>query len=168
MIAAPLGDGAWLDHLVRRLAGKQLKPEEGNEFGGGEPPLLMPMAKNTTDGVIRSYVDEGGIWHSFTPVVLPGHDDHKPEKTRALIERALRQSGIDQACDFEWSAHSRFAKSYSAHKYDKEKRPQGYLRPAYLNGLTAVHLMVRFKHEVPGPLVIGAGRHCGFGLMARA
>jgi CRISPR-associated protein Csb2 len=33
---------------------------------------------------------------------------------------------------------------------------------------TAVHLTLRFNDnlQVPGPLAIGAGRHCGFGLMA--
>ena len=168
MIAAPAGDEAWLDHLVRRLAGEQLKPLRGDEFAGPEPPLLVPMPRQARDGVVRCYTDPANVWHSFTPVILPGHDDHKPEKTRALIERALRQSGIEQACEFEWSAFSRFAKSYSAHKYDKQKQAQGYIRPGYLNSLTAVHLSLRFKEgiEVPGPLVIGAGRHCGLGLMA--
>jgi hypothetical protein len=27
--------------------------------------------------------------------------------------------GIDQPCEFEWSAFSRFPKSLSAHKYDR-------------------------------------------------
>jgi CRISPR-associated protein Csb2 len=105
------------------------------------------------------------VWHSFTPIILPGHDDHKPEKTRALIERALLQSGIDQPCEFEWSPFSRFPKSYSAHKYGKEKQPQGYYRPDYLQSQTAVHLTLRFKNnvQVPGPIFIGAGRHCGLG-----
>jgi CRISPR-associated protein Csb2 len=168
MVAAPVGDTAWLDHLVRRLAGEQLKPLHGDEFAGCEPPLLVPMGRRVRDGVVRCYSEPASVWHSFTPVILPGHDDHRPQKTQALIERALLQSGIDQACEFEWSAFSRFAKSYSAHKYDERQRPQGYFRPSYLNGLTAVHLTLRFKEgvEVPGPLVIGAGRHCGFGLMA--
>lgn len=168
MIAAPVGDDAWLDHVVRRLAGEQLKPLRGDEFAGCEAPLLVPMPRQARDGVVRCYTEPANIWHSFTPVILPGHDDHKPEKTRTLIERALRQSGIDQACEFEWSAFSRFAKSYSAHKYDGQKRPQGYVRPSYLNGLTAVHLTLQFKEnlQMPGPLVIGAGRHCGFGFMA--
>lgn len=168
MIAAPVGDDSWLDHLARRLAGQQLEPERPDEFAGAEPPLLIPMPRHARDGVLRSYVDPANVWYSFTPVILPGHDDHKPEKTRALIERALRQSGIEQACEFEWSAFSRFAKSYSAHKYDAQKQPQGYFRPSYLNGLTAVHLTLHFKEQVrvPGPLVVGAGRHCGFGLMA--
>ena len=35
-------------------------------------------------------------------------------------------------------------------------------------GIKEIHLTVQFneKFELPGPLVIGAGRHCGFGLMA--
>ena len=168
MIVAPCGDDAWLDHLAQRLAGEQLKPLRGDEFAGSEPPILVPMPRQARDGVVRSYTAPATVWESFTPVILPGHDDHKPDKTRALIERALCQSGIDQACEFEWSAFSRFAKSYSAHRYDTQKRAQGYIRPSYLNGLTAVHVTLRFKGdiEVPGPLVIGAGRHCGFGLMA--
>jgi CRISPR-associated protein Csb2 len=171
MIAAPVGDDAWLDHVVRRLAGQALKPEPDlpDAFTGREPPMLVPIPRQVRDGVIRCYTEPANVWHSFTPVILPGHDDHKPDKTRALIERALRQSGIDQPCEFEWSAFSRFSKSYPAHKYDQRKRPQGYFRPSYLNHLTAVHLTLRFKEDlhVPGPLVIGAGRHCGFGLMAQ-
>jgi CRISPR-associated protein Csb2 len=170
IITAPVGDEAWLDHLARRLAGEQLKPLRGDEFAGCDPPLLVPMPRRARDGVVNCYTEPASVWHSFTPVILPGHDDHKPEKTRALVERALRQSGIDQACEFEWSAFSRFARSYSAHKYDGQNRPQGYFRPSYLNGLTAVHLSLRFKEDVavPGPLAIGAGRHCGFGLMAHS
>lgn len=170
MIAAPMGDDAWLDHVVRRLAGQALKAEPGlpDPFAGRKPPILVPMPRQTRDNVVRCYTRPANVWHSFTPVILPGHDDHKTEKTRALVERALRQSGIDQACEFEWSASSRFAKSYSAHKYDGQNRPQGYIRPSYLNGLTAVHVTLRFKDDLhmPGPLVVGAGRHCGLGLMA--
>jgi len=170
VIAAPLGDDAWLDHLVRRLAGQQLKPERGDEFEGFDPPILVPIPRQARDGVVRCFTEPANVWTSFTPVILPGHDDHKPEKTRALIERALCQSAVDQPCEFEWSSTSRFAKSYSAHKYDREKRPQGYIRPGYLNSQTAVHLTLHFKEDlrVPGPLVIGAGRHCGLGLMVAA
>jgi CRISPR-associated protein Csb2 len=101
-------------------------------------------------------------------VILPGHDDHKPAKTRKLIEKALAQSGIEQPCDFEWSAFSRFPKSYSAHKYDTSGKPAGYIRPNHLLSQTAVHLTLRFKNgiKVPGPLAIGAGRHCGLGIFA--
>jgi len=164
MIVAPPGDDAVLDHVARRLAGQTLKPVRGDEFAGREPPVLVLMRH---DNVASFYIQPTNTWHSFTPVILPGHDDHKPAKTRALVERALRQSGIDQPCEFEWSAFSRFPKAYSAHKYDKKRQPQGYFRPGYLLSQTAVHLTVRFKGnlKVPGPITIGAGRHCGFGLM---
>ena len=108
MIVAPLGDDAWLDHIGRRLAGQVLKPdpERPDPFAGHEPPMLVPTSRHTHDGVVRAYTAPASIWHSFTPVILPGHDDHKPAKTQALIERALLQSGIEQPCEFEWSAFS--------------------------------------------------------------
>jgi CRISPR-associated protein Csb2 len=120
------------------------------------------------DKVARFYTEPASVWHSFTPVILPGHDDHKPDKTRALIERALMQSGIEQACEFEWSPFSRFPNAYSAHKYGKDKQPQGYIRPDYLLSQTAIHLTLRFCDglTVPGPMTIGSGRHCGLGLFA--
>lgn len=166
MIVAPLGDDALLDHVARRLAGQQLEPVHGNEFED-EPPLLVPLPRSG-DGVMRSYTDPANVWHSFTPVILPGHDDHKPAKTRKLIEKALAQSGIEQPCEFEWNSFSRFSKSFSAHKYDRQGRPTGYIRPGYLLNQTAVHLTLRFQNglQVPGPITLGAGRHCGFGLMA--
>lgn len=104
-------------------------------------------------------------------MILPGHDDRKSEKTRKLISKALAQSGIEQPCEFEWSAFSHFAKSYSAHRYVRDenakdgRRPVGYIRPDHLLELSAVHLRLMFDHPVAGPLIIGAGRHCGFGLM---
>jgi len=181
MIVAPAGDDAWLNHVARRLGGQQLKAlnEKRPEFGqdeNGQPnsgPLLVPLS-HTGDGVTRTYTGSASVWHSFTPVILPGHNDHKSEKTRMLIERSLMQAGIEQPCEFEWSAFSRFRKSYSAHKYDQEKQPQGYIRPNHLLSQTAVHLTLRFHdgsvHKTPvpvsGPIAIGAGRHCGFGLFA--
>jgi len=166
MIAAPLGDERWLEHLTRRLAGQQLIPERGDEFGDAGPPTLVRVHR---DNVARFYTRPGSRWASVTPVILPGHDDKKPAKRLKLIRKALHDAGIEQPCEFEWSAFSRFRKSYSAHKYDKrgsDKGKIGYFRPDHLLSQTAVHLTVRFQQPVPGPLTIGAGRHCGFGLMA--
>jgi CRISPR-associated protein Csb2 len=166
MIVAPIGDDAWLQHLARRLSGQRLRPERGDEFGEEGPPTLVRLYYDRK--VVPHYTNAANAWASVTPVILPGHDDHKPNKTRKLIERALAQSGIEQPCEFEWSALSRFPKSLSAHKYDKHKRPSGYIRPDHLQSLTAVHLRLRFDHDVnvPGPLAIGAGRHCGLGILA--
>lgn len=172
MIVAPVGDDGRLDHVARRLAGQTLKPARGDEFADGEPPILVPVRN---DNIARFYTQPASVWHSFTPVILPGHDDRNPNKTRTLIKKTLKQSGIDQQCEFEWSAFSRFRKSFSAHKYDRDQRPQGYIRPKYLLSQTAVHLTLRFHDgsadrnpvDVPGPLTVGSGRHCGFGVMAQ-
>jgi CRISPR-associated protein Csb2 len=46
------------------------------------------------------------------------------------------------------------------------KRPVGYFRPDDLLHQTAVHVQLHFDHPVPGPITLGAGLHCGFGLFA--
>jgi hypothetical protein len=147
------------------VEGRQLKAESRNQFGQQGPPTLVRVYR---DKVARNYTDPANCWATVTPVILPGHDDHKPAKTCKLIEAALAQSGVEQPCTFEWSAFSRFPKSLTAHKYNRHKKPSGYIRPNYLETQTAIHLTLKYDDEanVPGPLAIGAGRHCGFGLMA--
>lgn len=164
MITATIGDDQWLKHVVTLLSGRQLKPERGNEFADQGPPTLIHVRR---DKVAQHYTALANRWTSVTPAILPGHDDHRPVKTRKLIMTALAQAGIEQPCHFEWSATSRFRKSLSAHKFNRYGNLV-YFKPRYLQELTAIHLTVTFDNEVkvPGPLAIGAGRHCGFGLMA--
>jgi len=163
MIASPLGDDRVLHHLAKVIGGQKLKPTP--ETNIAQPPTLV---YTRDDRVARCYLESATEWASVTPVILPGHDDHKPEKTRKLIVKALEQSGVEQPCEFVWSAVPWFPKSLSAHKYDRNKKPTGYIRPDHLLGKTAIHLRLHFDDglKVPGPLVIGAGRHCGFGLLA--
>lgn len=163
MIVAPIGDDGILEHISQQLDGLFLKPEHECDLSR---PVFLNRVHN--DKVARYYTDPSNRWASVTPVILPGHDDHKPAKTRKLIEKALAQSGIEQPCTFEWSAYSHFPKSFSAHKYDKDKRKIGYIRPDHLKNQTAVHLTLTFTNgvEVPGPLTAGSGRHCGLGLLA--
>jgi CRISPR-associated protein Csb2 len=163
MVAAPVGDDRLLNHLAMRLSGQTLVPTSITKVA--HPPALVRVRG---DKIARFYTQPANAWASVTPVILPGHDDHKPAKRRKLIEAALRQSGIEQPCEFESSQFSQFPKSLSAYKYDRNQRPMGYFRPDHLLSQTAMHLTLRFNDDlrVPGPLAIGAGRHCGFGLMA--
>jgi CRISPR-associated protein Csb2 len=163
MITAPLGDDRLLLHLAMLLSGQRLIPTSRTKLE--HPPTLVRVRR---DNIAPFYTRPAVNWASVTPVILPGHDDHKPDKTRKLIEKALAQSGIEQSCEFEWGPFSKFSKSLPAYKYDRDKRPGGYIRPDHLLSETAVHLKLCFNDNmsVPGPLVIGAGRHCGFGLMA--
>lgn len=167
IVIAPPGDDEIIEHLARQLDGRQLQPELRDHLR-----KAVFLLRGRQDGVVASYVRSARSWASFTPVILPGHDDRKDDKTRKLIHKALEQSGIDQACEFDWSAVSNFPTALSAHRYAHDeqasggRRAVGYIRPDHLANLTAVHLRLMFKTEVPGPLTIGAGRHCGFGLMA--
>jgi CRISPR-associated protein Csb2 len=158
MIVASFGCEAELGHLATQLEGEQLRPE-----GGAAGPVLDSIH---SDGVIRQYLGPSKTWASVTPVILPGHDDHKPAKTIKLIERALTQGGIEERCQFTWGALPYFSNCLSAHKYDRNGRRTGYFRPDHLSSLTAVHVRVTFEHPVAGPLTIGAGRHCGLGVLA--
>jgi CRISPR-associated protein Csb2 len=158
MIVAPFGHEVHLRHLADQLDGEQLKPE-----GRGEGPVLHRLRR---DGVSRLYLGPSAAWASVTPIILPGHNDHKPDKTAKLIERALRQSGIDQPCRFTWGAIPNFEHCLTAYKYDRNGRSTGYHRPRHLDELTAIHVRIRFEHPVAGPLTIGAGRHCGLGVLA--
>jgi CRISPR-associated protein Csb2 len=158
MIAAPFGHESQLRHLADQLDGKQLQPE-----GGGEGPTLERLP---TDGVTRRYLALSRIGASVTPVILPGHDDHKAAKTVKLIQLALLQSGIGEGCGFTWGAIPNFNACLTAHKYDREGRRAGCYRPAHLESLTAVHVRLTFQQPVAGPVVIGAGRHCGLGVLA--
>jgi CRISPR-associated protein Csb2 len=170
MIVAPLGDEAWLDHLARYLDGRLLAPLPRTTLAPGTRLERIPDERH--DGVREAYTRDSRSWASFTPVILPGHDDNKSDKTRKLIVKALVHSCIDQPCEFEWSAFSRFPKSYSAHKYVRDenapdsRRSVGYVRPDHLVNQTAVHVQLYFDHPVPGPITLGSGRHCGFGLFA--
>ncbi len=158
MIMAPFGCESHLRHLADQLDGQQLKPEDGSDG-----PVLERL---NSDGVTRRYVGLSTEWATVTPIILPGHDDHKPPKTVRLIDRALRQAGIDRPCQFKWNAMPNFKNCLTAHKYDRLKRPLGYYCPRHLEELTAVHVRVTFEQPVAGPLSIGAGRHCGLGVLA--
>ncbi len=158
MIVAPFGEDANLHHLADQLDGCQLARE-----GGGEAPVLDRLPG---DGVTVQYTKESAVWATVTPIILPGHDDGKPAKTRKLLEKALRQSGIEQPCEFTWSAVPNFRHGLPAFKHDRQGRPIGYFRPDHLAGLTAVHARIKFSAPAAGPLAIGAGRHCGLGTLA--
>ena len=165
MVSAPVGDQKLLEHLARTLAGQVLEPLRGDEFGGQSPPVLV---RRYRDKVVACYVRPSKSWATVTPVVLPGHNDRKFTKTVRLVEKALYQSGIEHPCTFKWQNIAWWPRSLPAKKFDRNGKPVGYLLPKYLQRFSLVHLRINFdrEFEMPGPMAIGAGRHCGLGLLA--
>jgi CRISPR-associated protein Csb2 len=113
------------------------------------------------------YLEPSTLWASVSPVILPGHDDHKPREDEAADSTSFApESGIENTCEFTWSALPNFANCLPACKYGQDGSSIGYLLPKYLEGLTAVHVRLQFQSAASGPLSIGAGRHCGLGILA--
>mgnify|MGYP005842516291 CR=1 FL=1 len=165
MIAAPFGHEKILEFLADELDGKQLKPEENtkNLFGEDGPPILH---KENSDNMVSHYVKKSKTWATVTPIVLPGQYVKNDSVMRKLIIKALRQSGLDQECNFRWSSFPLHEKSLPANMFDKNGRHIGYLRPKHLADKIAVHLILEFEEEVVGPIFAGLGRHYGLGVLA--
>lgn len=181
MVIVPLGMDRELNYLVERLNGQPLQPE--GDFGaceGDTKPLisqrieLRRFTPPTGKFIDTCYLSTSRDWHTVTPVILDGHNrkskTDRPEEvareTQKLIRKALQRAGIESPCEFTWQSIPFLKNCLSAHKYDRDGRHTGYHRPAHLKDLTAVHVRLIFSHPIPGPITLGAGRHCGLGLFA--
>ena len=175
MLVAPIGMERELADVALRIDGVPLKPEghlEGREPESSPTDAYRAELRRFTPPkgkfIDTRYLGTSSIWQTVTPLILDGHNDKKPEKTIKLIQCALQRAGIETPCEFAWQSVPFFRNCLSAHTYDRAGRYAGYHRPAHLKDLTAVHVRIEFARPVPGPLSLGAGRHCGFGLMALA
>jgi CRISPR-associated protein Csb2 len=186
MLIAPIGKERELEHVAARLDGAELEFKDAGEvYDTGTPPRIpLPHSIerfNPPQGkfIDKCYLGRSKVWQSVTPVILDEHIDKKmretkdgqkikyrdPEDFQRLIILALQRAGIETPCKFTWQTLPFYKNCLSAHRYDRNKR-LNYLPPKRLDGKTAIHLRLMFEHEVPGPITLGAGRHCGFGLMA--
>lgn len=173
LIVAPWGMDRELEHLASHLNGMELEPEANHESCESKmrPAIerqIMLHQFNPPDGrfIKKCYLGESCHWQTVTPVILDGHDDRKPSKTAKLIETALRRALVETPCEFTWQALPFHKNCLSAHKYDRNGRRAGYYRPKHLEDRTMVHVRLRFRNAVKGPLALGAGRYCGLGLFA--
>lgn len=129
---------------------------------------LLPGNDSQLDRYLgRTRGSKGAVrWSTVTPVLLPGHDDGDARKGERLFRKALVQSGIAPAladsAELTW-------RSVGFHPgVDLATR---YVVPACQGRRLRYHVQVRWNHagrDVPltGPLVLGAGRYGGFGLLA--
>ena len=148
-------------------------------YGGDEEPLRwarqelsyavvkdkdgVPMARLQPiehDGVLRHYLGEATTFRTVTPVILPGYDDRNYSKAQRLVEKALEQAGFS----VEDLAEPLYLQK--APFYNGCYAPWSYSLPRYLKGYSAMHVRLKWKEKVSGPLAIGAGRHFGLGLFS--
>lgn len=101
------------------------------------------------------------VWQTVIPMELPRHVTKRREwnrddwlRVRTEMERACSQAGLPEPIEIEASNTPFVVGSPHA------RRVQGpHRRPV-------VHARMRFASAVEGPVVVGAGRHLGYGLMA--
>lgn len=156
LIAEPYGgDGSHARWARERLRNQPLRDYNGNERG-----ILLDLWRSASGAMVDRYVGEGRHWSTVTPVILPGFDDGRHVKAEKLLMQAIEQAGLplDAMADFMLRKAPFWAGS---------QHPRNYHRPDYLKHLPAWHVRIGFREPVPGPIALGAGRHCGLGVFAR-
>ncbi|HXM34412.1 MAG TPA: type I-U CRISPR-associated protein Csb2 [Pyrinomonadaceae bacterium] len=112
------------------------------------------------DSVLRLFTRKAyRVWRSVTPIILTGLM-RRGRGAEVLIARALKQAGMNEN-DIESIA------TFSGPIVPKTARALDYRieKDSYLSQTPRYHAEVIFKRPVEGALVIGRGRHYGFGLM---
>jgi CRISPR-associated protein Csb2 len=160
LIAEPPGGAgrhaAWASQALR---GQVLISTEQREEA-----ILM----RADDWVFERYVGQSDCWATVTPVVLPGSDDGKFAKAEQLFLKALGHAGyaVDGLAELEFSRTSFWPRGEPAWKF---QRPD-YLRKGRTRSakdhLSVYHVRLRWQQPIRGPIAIGAGRHCGLGILA--
>ncbi len=158
------GDGSLCALLSQHLHQVALTPDDSADtISPGEIRLVR---LDPADRFLRFYAKPAGVWASVTPVLLPGYDDRKDHRgsqqkrlarAEQLVCKALAQAAIDAPAHIELSRVPFWPGTLHAGEYQPRDKLDQYPR---------WHVCLTFERPWPGPLIIGAGRHCGFGLFA--
>ena len=167
MIAEPIGgDGKHVRWARNRLRNALLKDQNGKD-----QCVLFDLWRSGSEGMIHRYVGESQTWCSVTPVILPGYDDFRtikrhdikqPTKAERLLFKCLIHAGIPIESLEDVTLRK-------APFWPGSQHPRHYYRPDYLKDSHARpgwHVRLVFREPLAGPLAIGAGRHCGLGILA--
>lgn len=125
----------------------------------GKPSGYLKKA-SPNDPVLRLFIGKGErVWRTVTPIIMTGLM-RRGRGAEALIVRALKQAGVPENAIDSVAAFSGPIVQKTAHPLDYQIEKNSYLgqTPRY-------HTEVIFKRPVEGLLVVGRGRHCGFGLL---
>jgi CRISPR-associated protein Csb2 len=125
----------------------------------GKPAGYLKRAA-PNDAVLRQFIGKGQrVWRTVTPIILTGLM-RRGRGAEVLIVRALKQAGVNENDIESVAAFSGPIVPKTAHALDYQIE-----RGSYLAQTPRYHAEVIFKRPVEGVLVVGRGRHCGFGLL---
>jgi CRISPR-associated protein Csb2 len=160
IVEPPDSSGEVIGLLRMKLMGHVLKDTEGNDACSLAPP-------EGDDWTFKQYVPRNGanVWRSVTPVVLHGYNTARRgeislSKTERLLLRAFEMAGYDQGMID--------GLAFQAGPWFQGTKHSSAMRvPEHLDGYPRLHVEVRFRRAVRGPVLAGIGRHYGIGLFAR-
>jgi CRISPR-associated protein Csb2 len=155
LLTAPPGDEAEIAWASQLLAGQTLLYRHLDEGTTTELAVLSPTSAADCFA-LNAYQGRSRIWSSVTPVVLPGRDDGKPAKTERLIRRCLEHAGLPTQARIHWQLTGYHRGVEWAKRYQLPMSQQTPVR---------YHVRIEFEEPLAGPIVLGAGRYFGGGLM---
>lgn len=125
----------------------------------GKPKAKLIRVETQLKDSIFPLEKTAKVWRSVTPIILSGFT-RRGRTPKQLIYRALNQIGIENEAIESIAA-------FRAPLVPKTFRPMQYkiAENDYLNETPRYHAEIIFKRPVSSVLVIGRGRHAGFGLM---
>ncbi len=167
-VPLPWVDPKFGDGMIRRIAVLWRKGPNGEGAGRLDgfvltDPAGRPKARIVADRTAPKLAQASSAWRSVTPVVFRRHWLRKGrprwDLARRMIESVIADVGIspEWLVDFDVRSEPFFRGCLHANQASAPKHLRSYPR---------MHLGLRFRQPVTGPLVLGHGRYAGLGLMA--
>lgn len=135
-----------------------------------EPLRLAPVPSDGTPKrslAPEPYLKPSRIWASVTPIVLERHLKGKGDaEIRGLVARACENAGLPRPAPerIRASKHSAVEGMPPARPSAGEPPWIRWKVPESLASRQLVHAVIDFGDDVPGPVILGAGRFTGLGL----
>ncbi len=167
MVVEPAdADGSIRDLLQWKLAPSILQRLLESNGGPRRTAPVCSLAEGSrNDPVFLRYLPKHPqcVWHSVTPVVLHGHNSLRRKfslrKTEELLYQALDNSGYGRHLIEEMQFQP-------APLWPRTEGALAMRVPEHLRKWPRYHVAVTFRESVPGPVLVGIGRHYGIGLFA--
>ena len=113
------------------------------------------------------YLQESRIWASVTPMVLDRHLKRKDDaEVRELVARACENVGLPRPdpLRIRTGKHSAIEGVPSARPLAGAPPWTRWQVPESMASRSLIHAVIDFEQQVPGPILLGAGRFTGLGL----
>ncbi len=103
----------------------------------------------------KTWVSKSARWGTVTPLVLDRHPRGN-RSVKDIVTSACRDVGLPEPAEVESGQYSTFRGVPAATRFRRLKHTKG--RPM-------VHATITFSEPVAGPILLGAGRYFGLGLL---